>query len=106
MKALESVTVKSKLVLKCLECLSELATHNSVQLVWVPGHECIWGNERADKLHLLDPSPYLAYRTAWSSEQLGTGWRGNTQSTGGLAKTLSTLRSSWKGLNKARLLNC
>ena len=32
-KVLESVTVKSKLVLKCLECLSDLATHNSVQLV-------------------------------------------------------------------------
>ena len=30
LKALESVTVKSKLVLECLECLSELATHNLV----------------------------------------------------------------------------
>ena len=29
LKALESVTVKSKLVLECLECLSELETHNS-----------------------------------------------------------------------------
>ena len=26
-------------------------------------------------LHLLDPSLYLAYRTAWSREQSGTGWR-------------------------------
>ena len=25
-------------------------THNSVQLVWVPRHEGILGNERADKL--------------------------------------------------------
>ena len=50
MKALESVTVKSKLVLECLECLSELATHNSVQLVWVLGHEGILGNERTDEL--------------------------------------------------------
>jgi Ribonuclease HI len=49
-QALESVTVKSKVVLECLECLSELATHNSVQLVWVPGHEGILGNERADEL--------------------------------------------------------
>ena len=49
MKALESVTV-NKLVLEYLECLSELATHNSVQLVWVPGHEGILGNERADEL--------------------------------------------------------
>ena len=28
---------------------SELATHNSVQLVWVPGHEGILGNKRAKK---------------------------------------------------------
>ena len=50
LKALETVTVKSKLVLECLQCLSELATHNSVQLVWVPGHEGILGNERADEM--------------------------------------------------------
>jgi hypothetical protein len=34
---------------------------------------------RVQTLHLLDPSPYLPYRTAWSSEQSGTGWRGNTE---------------------------
>ena len=39
-----------KLVLECLGCLNELATHNSVQLVWVPGHECILGNKSADEL--------------------------------------------------------
>ena len=50
MKAPESVTVKSKFVLECLECVSELATHNSVQMVLVPGHEGILGNERADEL--------------------------------------------------------
>jgi Ribonuclease HI len=72
LKALESVTLKSKLVLECLECLNELATHNSVELVWVPGHEGILDNERADELakkgadtHSLDPSPYLACRIAW-----------------------------------------
>ena len=43
-KALESVAVKSKLVLECLKCFSELVIHNSVQLVWVSGHEGIWGN--------------------------------------------------------------
>ena len=31
-------------------CLSELATHNSVQLVWLPGYEGILGNERVDEL--------------------------------------------------------
>ena len=30
-------------------------------------------------LHLLDQSPYLAYHTVCSSEQSGTGWRGNTE---------------------------
>jgi hypothetical protein len=34
---------------------------------------------RVQKLHLLGLSPYLAYLTAWSSEQSGTGWRGNTE---------------------------
>ena len=47
LKTLESVTVRSKMVLGCLD---ELATHNSVQLVWVPGQEGILGNQRADKL--------------------------------------------------------
>ena len=50
LKALESVTVKSKLVLECLEWLSELAIQNSVQLVRVPRHEGILGNEKADEL--------------------------------------------------------
>ena len=44
------VTINSKLVLQCLGCLNELATYNSVQLVWVPGHEGILGNERTDEL--------------------------------------------------------
>ena len=50
LKALESVTVKSKLVLEWLECLSELETRNSVQLVWLLGHEGILGNEKTDEL--------------------------------------------------------
>ena len=50
LKGLESVTVRSKLVLECLGCLDELATHNSVQLLWVLGHEGILSSERADEL--------------------------------------------------------
>ena len=40
----------NRLVVECLGCLDELARHNSVQLVWVPGHEGVLGNERADEL--------------------------------------------------------
>ena len=54
-------------------------------MVWVPGHENNLGNERADELAkkgadtpFTGPEPVLAYRTAWSSEQSGTGRRGNT----------------------------
>ena len=52
MKALESVIVRSKLFLQFLGCLDELAAYNSVQLMWVPGHEGILGNERANQLAL------------------------------------------------------
>ena len=36
----------------------------------------VYSIARVQTLHLLDPSPYLAYYTAWSSEQSGTGcWK-------------------------------
>ena len=66
LKALESVTVKSKLV---LECLNELAT----QFNW-----CGCRDMKASWALRGLTSPYLAYRIAWSSEQSGNGWRGNT----------------------------
>ena len=46
------------------------------------------------------PEPVLGLPYSVLSEQSGTGWRGS------LAKTASTPRSSWKGLNKAGLINC
>jgi hypothetical protein len=38
------------LVWDCHQSLIELARHNRVQLIWVPGHEGIAGNELADQL--------------------------------------------------------
>jgi hypothetical protein len=49
-KTLVKYQINSKLVWDCYQTLMELANHNRVQLVWVPGHEGIAGNETADQL--------------------------------------------------------
>ena len=43
LKALESYQVSSKLVWECLQTLKTLATDNSIELCWVPGHRGIDG---------------------------------------------------------------
>jgi ribonuclease HI len=48
--ALKSYAVSSRVVLQCRDSLLELALSNRVQLVWVPGHFDIHGNEEADAL--------------------------------------------------------
>jgi hypothetical protein len=49
-KALDKHQITSKLVWDCHRSLTQLARHNRVQLIWVPGHEGIVGNETADQL--------------------------------------------------------
>jgi ribonuclease HI len=49
-KALDSYQINSKLVWDCHQCLVKLAEQNRIQLVWVPGHMGIDGNETADQL--------------------------------------------------------
>jgi ribonuclease HI len=49
-KALGKHQITSKLVWDCHQCLIQLAEHNRVQLIWVPGNEGIDGNETADQL--------------------------------------------------------
>jgi ribonuclease HI len=43
-KALGKCQITSKLVWECHQSLIQLARHNRVQLIWVPGHEGIAGN--------------------------------------------------------------
>jgi hypothetical protein len=49
-KALDKYQITSKLVWDCFQSLMQLAKHNRFQLIWVPGHEGIVGNETADQL--------------------------------------------------------
>jgi hypothetical protein len=49
-EALGKYQITSKLVWECHQSLVQLARQNRVQLVWVPGHECIAGSETKDYL--------------------------------------------------------
>jgi len=68
-KALDSFQMNSKLVWDCHQSLVQLAEHNRIQLVWVPGHVEIDGNEiaRQGSSHLLigpDPALGIAAKVA------------------------------------------
>jgi ribonuclease HI len=42
--------ITTKLVWDCHQSLTKLAKHNRVQLIWMPGHEGIVGNETVHQL--------------------------------------------------------
>lgn len=63
----------SKLVMECHSKLAELGENNILCLMWIPGHQGIAGNEKADQLAkasseklLIEPESTcrIAYRTA------------------------------------------
>jgi len=50
-KTLDSSHINSKLVWDCHQSMMKLAEHNRIQLVWVPRHMGIDGNEIAGQLN-------------------------------------------------------
>ena len=42
--------ISSALTLKCWQALDEISASNQVNIIWVPGHSGIIGNERSDEL--------------------------------------------------------
>jgi hypothetical protein len=88
-KALGKHQIISKVVWDCHQSLIKLARHNRVQLIWVPGHEGIVGNETADNwqgedlnIRSQDLNQLAASQLELPRRQSGTGWKEITKNLG------------------------
>ena len=78
-KSLSSSSSRSKLVIACRQHIVELAESNGVFLLWVPGHEGIFGNECADELaragsdkEFCGPEPAVPISPCWVKQQISS----------------------------------
>lgn len=95
-KSINGFKFSSSLVLECRDTLQDLSRNNQVTLVWVPGHENIAGNEKADELarlasdsKLLGPEPAMAVSYS-TFQRIITNWKSHR------------FKSHWNSLNYAR----
>lgn len=90
LKALGSKLSTSKLVWNCQETLSHLGQRNRVELIWIPGHSGVGGNEHADALarrgsamNFMGPEPVIGISidmvkkaiTSWMEDEVLRYWR-------------------------------
>ncbi|XP_055597713.1 uncharacterized protein LOC129747492 [Uranotaenia lowii] len=82
-KSLSASSSRSKLVIACRKAIEELAEGNGLNLLWVPGHKGIFGNECADELaragsekEFYGPEPAVPISPCWFRNQIQT-WSSN-----------------------------
>ncbi|KAI4463190.1 hypothetical protein MML48_4g00016016 [Holotrichia oblita] len=78
LKALLSRKVSSRLVTECLDELVKLSNRNKVWLTWIPGHQGIEGNARADELakrgsemEMYGPEPFFGITRQTARRHIG-----------------------------------
>jgi len=103
-KALDNFHISSKLIWDCLQSVVKLADLNRMQLVWMPRHMGINGNEKADQVawqgfsHSLI-QPKLACGTSvqrFPRKESGTGQVRNIRRTGSTLVDKGNLRNFLK----------
>lgn len=79
LKAIDTHITRSGLVHECQTTLDLLALHNSVELIWIPGHSGFLGNEIADELArkgsetpLIGPEPALGISRSYRRTTIQT----------------------------------
>ncbi|KAL5259722.1 hypothetical protein ACHWQZ_G009982 [Mnemiopsis leidyi] len=76
-KALNNPQVKSRMILETINSLNTLGNNNTVSINWIPGHEGVPGNERADELarqgsstRPVGPEPFVPLPTSFITREI------------------------------------